>query len=76
MLFTDNRNHDGPDSLEATLSDSWRMGHLPVVTISNRGRFEHDRKYADRVATGVAEILFGIVQEQLYCDRARIFVPL
>jgi len=76
VLFTDNRNHDGPDSLEATLSDSWRMGHLPVVTISNRGRFEHDRKYADRVATGVAEILFGIAQEQLYRDRARIFVPL
>ena len=75
LLFTENRNHDGPDSLHATLADSWRMGHLPIVTLANKGRFEHDRGYADRVATDVAEILFGIVQEQKYLDQPRIWVP-
>ena len=76
VLLTDNRNHDGPDSLDATLSDTWKTGLLPVLTLSSKGRFEHDRDYAQRVASGVAEILFGIVQEQQYCDRPRIYVPL
>lgn len=26
VLCTENRNHDGPDSLEATLNDSWQTG--------------------------------------------------
>jgi hypothetical protein len=76
VLFTDNRNDDGPDSLEATLSDTWQIGLLPILTLSNRGRFEHDREYGERVASDVAEILFGIVQEQNYRDRPRIYVPL
>jgi hypothetical protein len=58
-LFTENRNHDGPDSLHATLMDSWRAGHLPVLTLANKGKFEHNREYAQRVATDVAELLFG-----------------
>jgi hypothetical protein len=76
VLFTDNRNHDGPDSLGATLADSWREGLLPVLTLSNKGRFEHDRGFAERVASDVAEILFGIAEGQDYRDRARIYVPL
>ena len=75
VLFTENRNHDGPDSLQATLMDSWRTGDLPVSTLSNKGRFEHDRQYANRLATDVAELLFGITQEQ-YLDRPRILVPI
>lgn len=75
LLFTENRNDDGPDSLQATLADSWCTGHLPVMTLSNKRRFEYDRRYADRVATDVGEILFGIVQEQKYLDQPRIYVP-
>lgn len=30
VLFTENRNQDNADSLEATLTDSWHMGHLPA----------------------------------------------
>jgi len=76
VLFTENRNHDGPDSLQATLTDSWQVGCLPVLTLSDEGRFEHDRPYADRVATDVADLLFGIAQEQQYRDQPRIWVPL
>ena len=74
VLFTENRNHDGPDSLQATLLDSWKEGHLPVLTLSNKRRFERDPEYARGVATDVAELLFGIEQQE-YCDTPRIYVP-
>src|SRR5438105_307393 len=38
VLFTDNRNHDHEDSLNATLADSWQNGHLPVLTLANKGK--------------------------------------
>jgi len=47
----------------------------PTFVTSSKRRFEHDRGYADRVATDVAEILFGIAQEQKYLDQPRIYVP-
>jgi hypothetical protein len=74
VLFTDNRNRDDVESLEATLEDSWREGHLPVFTIANKGRFERDREYAMRAATDVAELLFGIAHGE-YRDTPRIYVP-
>ena len=73
-LFTENRNHDGPDSLHATLMDSWRVGHLPVLTLANKGKVEHNREYAQRIATDIAELLFGIELGD-YRDQRRIFVP-
>jgi hypothetical protein len=74
VLFTENRNHDGPHSLEATLTDSWRTGHLPVLTLANKSKFEQSREYADRVATDVAELLFGVEYGD-YRDQPRIYVP-
>jgi len=76
VLFSENRNDDGPNSLQATLADSWQIGCLPVLTLSDKGKFEHDRAYANRVATDIADLLFGIAQEGQYCDQARIWVPL
>ena len=73
-LFTENRNHEGAHSLGATLSESWRRGQHPVQTLANKGRFEHSREYAERVARDVAELLFGIAQGE-YRDRDRIYVP-
>lgn len=75
VLFTENRNDDGPDSLQATLDDSWTEGCLPILTLSKKARFERDRTYAQRVAADVAELLFGIAEQQ-YRDRPRIYVPL
>ena len=74
VLFTENRNDDGPDSLQAVLTDSWRSGQLPVLTLANKGRFEHSRAYAERVANDVAELLFAIAHEE-YLDQPRIYVP-
>ncbi len=74
VLFTENRNADGSDSLQATLNDSWQVGRLPILTLANKGKFEHSRAYAERVATDIAELLFGIAQGQ-YLDQPRIYVP-
>jgi hypothetical protein len=75
VLFTETRNDDGPDSLHAVLADSWREGHLPVLTLSNKVRFQHSREYAEQVASDVAELLVGILEEQ-YRDQPRIYVPI
>src|SRR5436309_649863 len=48
VLFTENRNQDDPDSLQTTLADSWQPGLLPVVTLANKGKFEHSPEYAQR----------------------------
>ena len=34
VLFTDDRNNDGPDSLLQTINDSWSRGRLPILTPS------------------------------------------
>jgi hypothetical protein len=60
VLFTENRNQNGRDSLEATLADSWQIGMLLVLTLANKREFERSRDYVDRVANDVAELLFGI----------------
>jgi hypothetical protein len=75
VLLTENRNQDGQDSLQATLDDSWQAGHLPILTLANKPRFEHDPEYARRVATDIAELLFGIHAGE-YRDVPRIYVPL
>jgi hypothetical protein len=75
VLFTEDRNNDGPDSLHATLLDSWQTGGLPVLTLANKGRFEHDRVYTERAAMDIANLLFDIADGQ-YRDQARIWVPL
>ncbi len=74
VLFTENRNNNGPDSLHATLTDSWQPGRLPVLTLASKGRFEHSRAYAERVTADVAELLFGVAHLE-YRDQSRIYIP-
>ena len=74
VLFTENRNHDGPDSLYGTLADSWKDGCLPVLTLANKRRFEHEGDYAAFVANEVGEIVFDVANG-LCRDQPRIYVP-
>lgn len=75
VLFTENRNDDGPNSLKRTLDQQWRPGHLPVLTLGNKARFMHNRIYAEKVAADTADLLFSIEAEGIASDRARIYVP-
>lgn len=74
VLFTDNRNHESPDSLNATLEDSWHAGLLPVFTLANKSRFENSISYAKRVAEDVAEQLVVAFVDRIR-EQARIYVP-
>jgi hypothetical protein len=75
ILFTDNRNHQGTDSLEETLQTRWKTGSLPVVTLANKMRFQREADYVQRVADDLAELLCGIILDAKYCDERRIYVP-
>lgn len=74
VLFTNDKNNDGRNSLQATLDDSWQPGHMPVLTLANQGRFVRGGDYSRRVANDVAEILIGLKTGEV-CDRPRIYVP-
>jgi hypothetical protein len=74
VLFTDNRNRDGENSLQATLQDSWRDGCLPVITLANKGRFENSANYATKVAEDVADVLVSVFHDGVR-DRPRSYVP-
>ena len=74
VLFTNDKNNDGPDSLQATIDDSWKPGLLPVLTLANQGRFVREGSYTQLVANEVADLLFGIMSGEPL-DRPRIFVP-
>ena len=74
VLFTDNRNREDENSLNATIEDSWREGNLPVLTLANKGRFENSDIYAARVAKDVAELLVVAFVDEIR-NQPRIFVP-
>jgi hypothetical protein len=75
VLFTENRNREDENSLDATILDSWREGHLPVLTLANKGKFENSEIYAARVTEDVAEQLFVAFVDKIR-NQPRIFVPL
>lgn len=75
VLFTDNRNHEDENSLGAVIQDAWREGHLPVLTLANKDRFENNAAYAMRVAQDVAELLTMAFVDEIR-NQPRIFVPL
>jgi len=74
VLFTDNRNHENENSLEATLQDSWHAGQLPVLTLANKGKFENSENYARKVAEEVAELLVLVFLDGIR-DQRRIYIP-
>jgi hypothetical protein len=74
VLFTENRNFEDENSLEATIRDSWHEGHLPIITLGNKGRFDNSEDYAMKVAEDVADVLVSVFHDEVR-DQPRIFVP-
>ena len=72
VLFTANRNDDGPDSLETTIRTLNRPGLLPVITLADADRILRDKNYAATVADRVLELLFDMDQ---YLGSGRLYVP-
>jgi len=74
ILLTYDKNHDGPNSLQATMEDTWNVGRLSMITVSDQDKFSRDGVYAIRVASSIADILVE-VREGDTLDRPRIFAP-
>jgi hypothetical protein len=72
ILFTGNRNQEGPESLETAIRLYNQADSLPVITLSNPKRFRRDRRYAHKVA----ERLLGILQKlDNHRGAGRLWVP-
>jgi hypothetical protein len=72
ILLTGNRNHESPESLEATLQVATTPKSLPVLTISEPRRVINSAEYASRVVAKLIEYLFDI--EDLRGTR-RLYLP-
>ena len=72
-LLTCNRNHDGSDSLEATIRRHNRSHSLPVFTISDPHRFGDDSAYDDRLTRDLVAYLLDIESMR---GTGRLYVPI
>jgi len=59
-LLTNNRNDDGPNSLEATIRTHNAATSLPVFTFSDADRPYQSKEYADRVVESLFDQLLRI----------------
>jgi hypothetical protein len=71
VLVTGNRNHDSPDSLEATIYRLNQADSLPVITISKPKDVEH-RAYAERAAVRLLEYLSELDR---FRGTGRLYIP-
>jgi len=74
-LLTENRNHDGPDSLHAASTEMLLPTTVPVATIAKKSTFDASAVYARRVAFDLAELLFSLRFEQRYWGIPRVYLP-
>ena len=72
LLITDNRNDDGPDSLEATIRKQNSPVSLPVFTIGDIRAVPSSRAYADRV---IDRLLRYLLELENIRGTGRLFVP-
>ena len=72
ILFTGNRNQEGPDSLEAAIRTLNALDSLPVITLSSPERFSREKDYQDRVAAKLMEYLVYLDDHR---GAGRLYVP-
>ncbi len=72
VLITGNRNHAGPDSLEAAMRAENTVDSLPVITIADANRIIYDRTYAVQTAVRILEYLTAI---EHHLGAGRLFAP-
>ena len=72
FLLTNNRNDDGPDSLETTIRTCNTPQSLPVFTIGDAERLKNDQQYSDRVIWALLEYLLEIDN---LSGTGRLFLP-
>jgi hypothetical protein len=73
VLVTRNRNHDGPDSLEAVIRAEGTLDTLPVITLRADRAVFAERGYALRAAERMMEILVDM--DDRYRGAGRLYIP-
>jgi hypothetical protein len=71
-LLTNNRNDDGPDSLEARIRACNTPVSLPVFTFADADRILQNKEYAERVVEGLFDYLLRINSLN---GTGRLFLP-
>lgn len=72
VLITGNRNHDGTDSLDATIQSEGTPDSLPVLTIADPLELRDSRDYAEQVIERLLEYLIGIDSVR---GAGRLYLP-
>ena len=72
LLITNNRNQDGPDSLETTIRELNGPDSLPVFTISHLDTFRTSRTYVERMVDSLYVYLMGIDELR---GTGRLYLP-
>jgi hypothetical protein len=72
LLLTNNRNDDGPDSLEATIRLHNTSQSVPVFTIADADKILSVHEYADRVIDTLLTYLFDIANLR---GTGRLYLP-
>jgi hypothetical protein len=72
ILITANRNHDGPDSLEAAIRAHNTPQSLPLFTIGRQQEIQHSKVYAERVAAQLLDYLLNIDRVR---GTGRLYLP-
>jgi len=72
FLLTNNRNDDGPDSLEATIRTCNTPQMLPVFTIGDADALLQGNDYADRV---IGKLLQYLLELDNIRGTGRLFLP-
>jgi len=71
VLFTDNRNMKGQDSLEQTIREENTETSLPVITIGSVRRLD-EKAYREHCAERLIEIAIYLED---YIGTGRVFIP-
>jgi hypothetical protein len=72
LLITANRNHHGPDSLEAVIRRDGTIDSLPVLTLADAERVVQDREYAAVVAERLIDICLDVDRVR---GTGRLYLP-
>jgi hypothetical protein len=73
FLLTENRQMNGPDSLEVTLRQELTATALPVLTVRDKGRLQADVHYRQACAEDIADIASDPDARQ---GIDRLYIPL
>jgi hypothetical protein len=72
LLLTDNRNDDGPDSLETTIRTHNQPTSLPVFTIGSVRQLSDNPAYAERV---IGKLFAYLLELDSLRGTGRLYLP-